>query len=261
MPASARSASTGAISGNITDASTGATTNNVSVTGSVAPAVQFSTGSETINQTTGTFSIAVTISGNPTVTSSTFASGFSGPTGEAFDAAGNLYVGNATNNMVSKVTPAGVVSTFASGFSTPDGLAFDTAGNLYVSNYGNGTVSKVTPAGVVSTFASGFTNPSGLAFDAAGNLYVANLSNDDTVSKVTLRGRGQHLRLRVRPTPGGLAFDRRRQPLRRQRGRHHAEHGHAGGSGQHLRLRVQHPRRPGLTTAATSTSPTTATTQ
>ena len=81
------------------------------------------------------------------------------------------------NGTVSKVTPAGVVSTFASGFNGPDGLAFDAAGNLYVANDDanfNGIVSKVTPAGVVSTFASGFNSPEGLAFDAAGNLYVAN---------------------------------------------------------------------------------------
>ena len=91
---------------------------------------------------------------------STFASGFNSPDGLAFDAAGNLYVANAGNNTVSKVTPAGVVSTFASGFNDPVGLAFDAAGNLYVANDGNDTVSKVTPAGVVSTFASGFNVPS-----------------------------------------------------------------------------------------------------
>ena len=35
---------------------------------------------------------------------------------------------------MSEVTPAGVVSTFASGFNGPVGLAFDAAGNLYVAN-------------------------------------------------------------------------------------------------------------------------------
>jgi len=118
---------------------------------------------------------------------STFASGFSAPTGEAFDAAGNLYVANFGANTVSKVTPAGAVSPFASGFNEPEGEAFDAAGNLYVANEGNGTVSKVTPAGVVSTFASGFNFPTGEAFDAAGNLYVANNGNN-AVSKVTPAG-------------------------------------------------------------------------
>ena len=66
------------------------------------------------------------------------------------------------------------------------------------------TVSEVTPAGTVSTFASGFDDPDGLAFDAG------------------------------------------RQPLRRQRRQRHGEQGDARGGGQHLRLRVQRSRRPGL---------------
>ena len=45
---------------------------------------------------------------------------------------------------MTKVTPAGVVSTFASGFDGPDGLAFDAAGNLYVADAGDNTVVKVS---------------------------------------------------------------------------------------------------------------------
>ena len=42
----------------------------------------------------------------------------------------------------------------------PIGLAFDTAGNLYVANAGNNTITKVTPAGVTSTFvSSGLNDP------------------------------------------------------------------------------------------------------
>jgi hypothetical protein len=147
----------------------------------VLSSVSFSAGSETVNASAGTFSVAVTLSGSPTA--STFASGFNAPEGLAFDAAGNLYVANYGNGTVSEVTPAGQASRFASGFSSPDGLAFDAAGNLYVDNWGNGTVSEVTPAGVVSTFASGFSSPTALAFHA-GNLYVANEGNG-TVSKVS----------------------------------------------------------------------------
>jgi hypothetical protein len=155
----------------------------------VPAAAQFSVGSETINQSTGTFSIPVSISGTTQPVVSTFASGLVNPEGMAFDSAGNMYVANYSNNTVSKVTPAGVVSTFATGFSGPDGVAFDAAGNLYVSNGTAGTVSKVTPGGTVSLFASGFSLPNGLAFDAAGNLYVANTSSSNgTVSKVTPGG-------------------------------------------------------------------------
>jgi sugar lactone lactonase YvrE len=164
----------------------------------LAPAtVQFSAPSETVNETAGTFSIPVTLTGAPQPTVTTFASGFTKPLGLAFDAAGNLYVANygLTNgqtNPVDQVTPAGVVTTFAPGFSTPFGLAFDASGNLYVANYGGSTtVDKVTPAGVVSTFVSGLSNPAALAFDASGNLYVAvgpNGNVDGFVDKITPAG-------------------------------------------------------------------------
>ena len=149
--------------------------------------VQFSTGSETVDEGAGTFSIPVTLSGTPNSTPivSNFGSGYHTPGELAFDSAGNLYVADFTSGTVSKVTPGGTVSTFAAGLSRPFGLAFDAAGNLYVANDGSGTVSKVTPGGTVSTFASGLSNPFGLAFDAAGNLYVA---NGGTVSKVTPAG-------------------------------------------------------------------------
>jgi sugar lactone lactonase YvrE len=118
---------------------------------------------------------------------STFASGFDSPDGLAFDGTGNLYVANSGDGTVSEVTPAGVATTFASGFSDPQGLAFDGSGNLYVANGGNGDISEITPSGVVSTFAGGFNTPGGLAFDGGGNLYVAN-SGDGTVSEVTPAG-------------------------------------------------------------------------
>jgi len=149
-----------------------------------AATVQFTAGSETVNASSGTFSIPVTLTGTVQPTAGPFASGFSTAQGLAFDAAGNLYVANSTADTVSRVTPAGVVTTFASGLSFPIGLAFDAAGNLYVSNGTAGTVSRVTPAGAVTPFASGFSNPNGVAFDATGNLYVANATGG-TVSRVT----------------------------------------------------------------------------
>ncbi len=184
--------------------------------------VQFDTGSETIDESAGTFVVPVSLSATPTVSSladgfnqpdgvafdggdlyvsdlgtgtvikvtpegqkSTFASGFQNPVGLAFDATGNLYVANSVDNSVIMVTPKGTMTTFASGFNTPFGLAFD-GGNLYVSDVGDDTVSKVTSAGL-STFASGFDVPTALGFDSAGNLYVVNAGNN-TVTKVTPTG-------------------------------------------------------------------------
>ena len=99
--------------------------------------MSFSTGSETVNETAGTFSIPVTLSGTAAPHRRHLRLRVQHPDGLAFDAAGNLYVANSGNDTVSEVTPAGVVSTFASGFNFPDGLAFDAAGNLYVANSGN----------------------------------------------------------------------------------------------------------------------------
>ena len=104
--------------------------------------LQFNTVSETVNEAASTFSIPVTLTGAVTPTITTFASGL-GSSQLAFDASGNLFVGNAGTDIVNEVTPAGVVSTFASGFNDPQGLAFH-AGNLYVADGNN--VDKVTPA-------------------------------------------------------------------------------------------------------------------
>jgi len=89
------------------------------------------------------------------------------PTSVALDAADNVYVADAVNNLIRKITPAGVVSTLAgsgavgaidstgtaASFNGPSGLAVDAAGNVYVADTDNDLIRKITPAGVVSTIA------------------------------------------------------------------------------------------------------------
>jgi sugar lactone lactonase YvrE len=105
----------------------------------------------------------------------TFAStGLNVPDGLAFDASGNLYVGNYAGNTIDKFTPGGVGSVFASsGLNAPYSMAFDPSGNLYVANAGSspGYIEKYTPAGVGSVFASGVNYPIGLTFGPNGNLF------------------------------------------------------------------------------------------
>jgi sugar lactone lactonase YvrE len=159
----------------------------------LAPAtVQFTVPGETVNETAGTFSIPVTLSGTVTPTVTTFASGFAQPWGLAADSSGNLYVANYQNGTISKVTPTGVVSGFAA-INFAEGMAFDPAGNLYVADTGNNSIDKVTPAGVVSTFLTGLNaqGPVWVACDAAGNVYFTNsaMSGEEVeISKATPAG-------------------------------------------------------------------------
>ncbi|MBI5691469.1 MAG: immunoglobulin domain-containing protein [Verrucomicrobia bacterium] len=169
---------------------------------------------DTVNNTIRkitTARIVSTLAGSPGLLGSTDGSGsaarFNFPVGIAVDASGNVYVADAKNFTIRKITSAGVVSTYAGApsqlgsadgaaasarFFLPYGLAVDAAGSLYVADGGNHTIRRITAAGVVSTVAgaalqSGFANgtataarfstPWGLAVDRNGVLYVADSGN------------------------------------------------------------------------------------
>lgn len=138
---------------------------------------------------------------------------FFGPEEVCSDAQGNIYVGDASNNRIRKITQAGQVSTLAGStwgyldgtgtaarFYTPRSMVCDAQGNLFVSDYFNAKIRKVTPAGVVTTFAGSdpgyldglaatakFDGPRGMLIDAQGNIFLVE-DRSNTLRKITAAG-------------------------------------------------------------------------
>lgn len=123
------------------------------------------------------------------------------------DSSGAVYVADADNNRVRKITVDGKIQTIAgtgvAGFAGdggpavaallnhPYGLALDIQGNLYVADLGNARVRKISPDGTVRTVAGGGTTvpggngdggpavsaqllqPRNIAVDPDGTLYIS----------------------------------------------------------------------------------------
>jgi len=112
------------------------------------------------------------------------------PFDAAFDASGNVYIADYTNNAVYMETfSAGsyTQTTIASGLSNPEALAVDGAGNLFIVDSGNNQILEVTNvAGVWSQtpVATGLNFPTGIAVDGLGNLYFSSF-NDGAVYQLT----------------------------------------------------------------------------
>ncbi len=154
-------------------------------------------------------------SGGAIVNGTGTAAGFYTPVGVTFDATGNLYVSEVSNQAIRKITSAAVVTTLAGNgtagnlngtgtaatFNQPVGMAVDAAGNVFVADYINHLIRKITPTGVVTTFAgsgtaaltdgsgtgASFNGPFALAFDASNNLIVADYLNH-AIRKITPAG-------------------------------------------------------------------------
>ena len=164
--------------------------------------------------------VVTTLAGLAGVTGSTDGNGsaarFYAPYGVAVDSSANVYVAEAYNNDIRKITPVGGVTTLAglaqfdiffgtpiggsadgtgsaARFNAPNAVAVDGSNNVYVADSSNFTIRKVTPDSVVTTVGglaglfgstdgtagtARFNNPFGIAVDTAGTLYVADFGNN-----------------------------------------------------------------------------------
>jgi uncharacterized protein (TIGR03437 family) len=129
--------------------------------------------------------------------------------GIALDVSGNIYIADAHNNRIRKVTTNGIITTLAGNGSTgfsgdggpaalaslkgPYGLTVDQAGAVYFADSSNDRIRKVDVNGMISTvagnggllFADGvpatttsLNYPTGVALDGQGNLFIADNTYD-----------------------------------------------------------------------------------
>ncbi|HEY5040753.1 MAG TPA: NHL repeat-containing protein [Verrucomicrobiae bacterium] len=156
--------------------------------------------------------VVSTFAGSPQVWGSANGNGtnaqFNSPCGLAFDAKENLFVCDANNNTIRKITTSGAVTTYAGAvgqdgsadgnlvtarFRSPAELAFDKKGNLFVADSFNQTIRKIATNGLVTTVSGAagisgtnsgangvgkFFNPYGIAVAADGSLVVADAYNE-----------------------------------------------------------------------------------
>lgn len=131
--------------------------------------------------------------------------------GFAFGPSGTMYIAEADNHRVRRVTPptstlelttlagtgvpgyTGEGTASVSALNFPSGVAVDASGNVFVSDSSNHRIRRVTPAGAMTTYggtgtqgyvgdggpatAARLNTPRGVAVDAAGNVYVADYAN------------------------------------------------------------------------------------
>ena len=127
------------------------------------------------------------------------------PVGLAFDASGNLYIGDTGNNRVREVDTNGIITVFAGGgnnvgdgglatnanLNTPNGVAIDSFGNLFIADTGHNLIRKVEPNGIITTAVGGgnggdgsvatnasLSAPQGVACDSFGNLFIGDYGNN-----------------------------------------------------------------------------------
>ncbi|MGD0648786.1 MAG: Ig-like domain repeat protein [Acidobacteriaceae bacterium] len=157
----------------------------------------------TSNATAGTGAVGYSGDTGPATTAS-----LAEPAAVAYDAAGNLYLADASNDVIREISTTGMITTLAGtgieGYSgdgaaatsaqldTPTGVAIDLAGNVYIADSHNHRIREIR-SGIIITIAGtgtpGFSGdstaataaqlslPTGVAVDKSGNVYIADTNN------------------------------------------------------------------------------------
>lgn len=130
---------------------------------------------------------------------------FNKPFGICLDQEGNLYLADAYNHCIRKISSDGIVSTYAgtgqagyqdgnaseARFNQPINICLDEAGNMYVSDFINQRIRKISSdmevttiagTGVAGyqegyTFEAKFNYPRGICLDDTGNIYIGDSWN------------------------------------------------------------------------------------
>jgi DNA-binding beta-propeller fold protein YncE len=120
-----------------------------------------------------------------------FRGNVTGPFGLGTDASGTIYVADAGDNTIKKLSPTGKVLAIwgktgsAPGeLSWPQGVAVDALGNVYVADSNNNRIQKFSSSGTLLAVFGNTGNsterlnlPAGIALDAQDDLYVTDLRN------------------------------------------------------------------------------------
>ncbi|MEE4258284.1 MAG: T9SS type A sorting domain-containing protein [Bacteroidales bacterium] len=140
---------------------------------------------------------------------------FNRPFGICLDAEGNVYIADAYNHCIRKISTNGEVSTYAgtgsagyqdggasiAKFNQPINICMDDEGNMYVSDFINQRIRKISNNMLVTTIAgsgvaghaNGFTTeamfnyPRGICRDDNGNLYIGDSWNH-RIRKISVEG-------------------------------------------------------------------------
>jgi sugar lactone lactonase YvrE len=120
----------------------------------------------------------------PDGSSSVYAEGFVGASGNELGPDGVLYQSNIGGSFISKVYPDGRNERWVSeGIRSPVGIATHPSGDLLVANCGNNSIRRVTLNGASTEFLASdlLACPNGITVGEDGSVYVANFGNGNVV--------------------------------------------------------------------------------